>query len=125
MFSDIVNYITFDMDQIIGEGGVILTGTRPAFEYRDGVRTTQRCGTRVLGVAPSRGYMPVAVLVKEEIDINPDEIDSGDPVKVSFVGFRAKLYRPRGADDYAISCKADSVVLLEDKPKAKEVNKSA
>lgn len=111
-FKDLARYLHPSSQDLFGNGGMIVTDANPAYEYKDGVRTTIRCGTRISGVSPVCGYLRMSVTVKEEVDITAEDLASG-PILVSFVNFTSKFFYSKDAQDYLLSCHADEVVFLD------------
>lgn len=114
LFDVIARNLVLKKDQVFA-GAMILTETKPWYEYKDGTKTGRRLGTQMYVVDAGRRYREVKVKVPIEVDLKEEDL-SGEPVFVDFVGFRTVFYKD-ASGAWEISCSADGWEIVDDEPK--------
>ena len=90
--------------------GLILTGIRPAYEYRNGQRTDNVVGYKYDVVLPDHGYSPLSIRIDGEQLL---EYEEGAHAEVTFDGLDLYIYWLN--QQYSVGARATGVHLVASK----------
>lgn len=108
-----LNNIKLGQENLTNGGGMIVTGVRNAYEYKDGERTDKVIGLKVDVVLEKNNYDNLTVTVSNPVDTVSAVLEAADgPVHVTFEGFTARAYVMNGRGD--VSAKATAVHVVKD-----------
>lgn len=103
-----LNNIKIGQENVTNGGRMILTGARPAYDYKDGKRGDKVTGLKVDVVLEKNNYDSLTVTVSNPVDSISAVLEQSDgPVYVTFEGFTARIYVMNGQAN--VSAKATAV----------------
>lgn len=111
------NNVTLPQTSVFKDAKVRAIGVQPSYEYADGKVTDKRIGTTYQCLAEKNSYEKLSVKVG---DLNPiftqEQIETSDEaIYITFDEFEGKFYFNTRMQDWALSCKAKSVKLVNKK----------
>jgi hypothetical protein len=109
-----IENIKFSAEQLANNGRIRCIGVKPYRDYKDGKPEERIAGFSYECVLINNQYEKINVKIAgAEILANEYFVLNGEPF-VEFEGFIGKLYRLNNSVEYALSCKADNMRIVDD-----------